>query len=329
MTQTLVAFGNLVGRASHFDVEADRHHANQFVVLVGDTSKARKGTSWGHVHRFMRLADEQWAENCIQSGASSGEGIIWAVRDKIMKRERIRERGEEARYEEVEADQGIEDKRLLVYEPEFAGVLKQTERHGNTLSVILRQAWDGNTLRFLTKNCPSRATGAHISLIGHITAPELRRYLTETETANGFGNRHLWICAKRSKLLPDGGVIDAAEWEACRQDFAQALAFARIETVLRRDNEANEMWRSVYGELSEGKPGLAGAMLARGEAHVMRLAMIYALMDCSALIRASHLLSALALWDYAERSVRFVFGDGLAARSLMKSSACCADALTV
>jgi hypothetical protein len=67
-----------------------------------------------------------------------------------------------------------------VYEPEFANVLKHTERQGNTLSVILRQAWDGTgAIRALTKNSPARATGAHVSMIGHITAEELRRYLTQ------------------------------------------------------------------------------------------------------------------------------------------------------
>ena len=39
--------------------------------------------------------------------------------------------------------------------------------------------------------------------------------------------------------------------------------------------------------------------------------MIYALLDRSAFIDAPHLLAALACWDYAEASARFVFGDAL------------------
>src|SRR5262249_5462234 len=58
-------------------------------------------------------------------------------------------------------------------------------------------------------------------------------------------------------------------------------------------------------------PGMAGAMLARGEAHVMRLACLYAVLDLSADIRAEHLLAALALWEYVEQSVHHVFGDAL------------------
>jgi len=36
--------------------------------------------------------------------------------------------------------------------------------------------------------------------------------------------------------------------------------------------------------------------------------MTYALLDCSAVIRAGHLRAALAAWEYCEDSVRHVFG---------------------
>jgi hypothetical protein len=311
LVQTMVAFGNAVGREAHFQVEAGRHAGNEFVVLVGRSSKARKGTSWGHVFRLFEEADEVWAKEKVQTGLSSGEGLIWAVRDPILKRERVKERGEEARYEEVEADPGVADKRLLVYEPEFASVLKQTERQGNTLSALLRQSWDGGQLRAMTKNGPASATGAHISIVGHITADELRRYLTQTETANGYANRHLFVCAERSKLLPFGGAVDRKAWGELREELTAAVAFAKSAGEVVCDGEAREIWGEVYGPLSDGRPGLAGALLARAEAHVMRLAMLYALMDRSSEIRAPHLMAAIALWENAERSVLFVFGDGL------------------
>jgi hypothetical protein len=311
LAQCLAAFGNVIGRGAHFTVEADRHHGNEYVVLVGKTSKARKGTSWGRVRRLFEAAAQQWATDRIQTGLSSGEGLIWAVRDPIFKQECVKKKGEPVKYEQVEVDPGVADKRLLVVEPEFANVLKQTERQGNTLSAILRVGWDGGNLRTMTKNSPARATGAHISLIGHITSDELRRYLTQTETANGYGNRHLWICAARSKQLPEGGTVDRAALDGLRAELVEAIAFASSVGEVRRDDEAREIWRQTYGELSEGKPGLAGALLARGEAHVMRLALLYALLDKSALIQAPHLMAALALWEYAERSVHHVFGDNL------------------
>src|SRR5262249_14170960 len=128
---------------------------------------------------------------------------------------------------------------------------------------------------------------------------------------NGFGNRHLWLCTDRSKVLPEGGRVDPETWQGLRDRLARALAFARSVGEVTRDDDARAIWREIYGPLREGKRGLAGSLLARAEAHTMRLAMIYALMDSSNVIQAPHLMAGLALWDYVERSVYFIFGDDL------------------
>jgi hypothetical protein len=308
LLQLLVGFGNAVGRKPYFTVEADQHHTNEYLVLIGRTSKGRKGTSWSQSLRPLAPADPGWARDRILGGLSSGEGLIWAVRDPIMKRERVKQDGEVC-YEEVEADPGVDDKRLLVFEPEFASVLKQTERQGSILSAVLRQAWDAGNLSTLVKNNPARATDAHISQVGHITCEEFRRCLSATETANGFANRYLMACVDRSKELPEGGDLDAGKLAVVQSDLANAVAFARGVGEMRRDENARAAWRAVYGTLSEGKPGLTGALLGRAEAHVTRLSLIYALLDRSAVVRADHLLAALAVWEYVEASVRHVFGD--------------------
>jgi hypothetical protein len=65
---------------------------------------------------------------------------------------------------------------------------------------------------------------------------------------------------------------------------------------------------------------------ARSEAQVLRLSMIYALLDKSAVIRGEHLEAAYALWQYAEDSARFIFGnsvgDALADRLLAAIRQC-------
>jgi hypothetical protein len=311
LVQTLLGFGNLVGRHAYFTAESDKHYPNEFAVLVGPTAKARKGTSWGRVRRVLTLMDEIWERERVQSGLSSGEGLIWSVRDPITKMERVKEKGEAPRYEEVVADPGVEDKRLFVLEPEFANVLKQTERQGNTLSTALRLSWDGLDLRTMTKNSPARAKGAHVSLVGHITADELRRYMSTTEMANGFGNCFLWICARRSKKLALGGRVDGDALEGLARKMAEALDSAKQAGEVERDGEANALWVDLYDRLSEDRPGMAGALLARAEAHVMRLAMLYALLDGGNVIKPEHLLAAVAVWEYAQHSVYHIFGDAL------------------
>jgi hypothetical protein len=310
--QFLTYFGNVIGPGPYYKVEGDRHHTNLDLTPVGATSKARKGTSHGHVRNVFEQVDPAWAQGRITGGLSSGEGLIWEVRDPISKREPVRQGGRlTGEYQEIEVDAGVNDKRLLVYEPEFSSVLKVMGREGSNLSDVIRKSWDGSDLRTMTKNSPTKATGAHISIIGHITAEELRRYLDKTEMANGFGNRFIWLCVKRSKILPHGGQIHTVNFAPLIQRLTTAVNFARQVGQVSMTPDTAKLWEVVYGPLSEGKPGLTGALLARGEAQAVRLSTIYALLDQSTLIMPDHLQAALSFWDYAEASVRFIFGDAL------------------
>src|SRR5215831_19429461 len=107
------------------------------------------------------------------------------------------------------------------------------------LSPTLRQAWDGGNLQITTKNSPARASEAHVSLVGHITAPELSRNLTSTEMANGFANRILWAFVERSKSLPDGGKLNWDDLQSILQRIRDAVAFAKNTGKVSRDEEAN------------------------------------------------------------------------------------------
>lgn len=200
----LIAFGNVIGSSSHFKVGSDTHHLNLFGVLVGESSKSRKGMSWSWIRELYRVIDEQWVLYKTPSGLSTGEGLIWAIRDEITQRPAGKQKGRAADYECMVIDAGVEDKRLLVVEEEFASVLKVATRQGNILSSIIRRAWDTGVLGSLTKNSPVKATGAHISIIAHITRAELIQTLTAVDSVNGFANRFLWVCCRRSKFLPDG-----------------------------------------------------------------------------------------------------------------------------
>lgn len=304
--QFLALAGCLLGRHVYFEVEADRHHGNLFAAFVGRTAKGRKGTSLGIARRPFDVAFEDFTRERIVSGLSSGEGLIWAVRDPVYKPERDKKTGS---CDEVMVDPGVADKRLFVTEGELSSPLRVMRRDGNTLSPVIRNAWDRGDLQSLTKSSPAVAHGAHIALLGHITVDELRRELQEGDAANGFANRWLWFVVRRSKALPEGGNVHSVDLGPTVRALKAMSEFAETERRLERDAEAREVWRTVYPELSEGRPGMVGAMTARGEAQVMRLALIYAALDCSPVIEVPHLLAGLAVVTYVEKSVEHVFGD--------------------
>lgn len=301
----LVSFGSVVGREPHALADGARHGLNEFAVIVGDTAKARKDTARNRIRPLFAEIEPDWAATRQGSGLSSGEGFIHAVRDPIFKRERNRDTKE---YEEVEADPGVADKRLLVDESEFATVLKVIQRESNTLSDNVRKAWDGRALRSMTRNSPLAATDPHVSIIGNITREELQRLLTETEAANGFLNRFLIACARRAQLLPDGG--GAVDWSDITGYLVAAVNVARAaQEPYRRDAAAAALWHRVYRHLSTPNEGLYGALTARAEAHLLRLSCLYAALDVSNMVREHHLRAAVALWRYCEASVRYLFGD--------------------
>ncbi len=184
-------------------------------------------------------------------------------------------------------------------------------REGSTLSPVIRQAWDGGVLRVLAKGAKATCAAPHISIIGHITSTELDRLLTVSDAANGFANRILWVCSTRSKCLAFGGAVDADALAAFGERTRDAVAFARGVEALAWALDAAQLWEAVYPQLSEGKPGLLGQVTARAEAQTLRLAMLYALLDKSAVIRIEHLRAALELWRYCADSAAYIFGQAL------------------
>ncbi|MBA3779739.1 MAG: hypothetical protein H0X16_10670 [Chloroflexi bacterium] len=304
----LAAFGSLVGSGPHALVGADRHGANLFLALVGKSAKARKGASWTPVRELFRQVDLDWTAQRVIGGLGSGEGVVHCVRDRV---ERL-EGKKDGDFEVVVVDPGEDDKRALVLAPELAAVLRVMARQGSTLSAVLRDAWDRGDLRITTRNAPIRATGAHVSVIAHVTEEELRRELTDTETVNGFGNRFLWLAVRRSKELPEPEPFRGAELDRLAAEVLEAaLATANLRAELTRTDAARELWRAEYPQLSAERSGLAGALTDRGEPQVLRLSLVYALADRSPAIDVPHLEAALELWRYAERSTTYLFGDSL------------------
>jgi len=289
LTQLLVCCGALIGRGAWFQVEATRHHPNQFLLLIGDSSRARKGSSLDHVTKLLSEVEPAFPSR-LTTGLSSGEGLVWKVRDPSGQ------------------DPGEPDKRLLVIEPEFASVLKSTSREISTLSPTLRSAWDGRPLALLTRTAPARATNAHVSVIGHITQTELRRHTTTVEIANGFMNRFVLASVRRVRLLPEGGNPNPLKDTGLARYLATVLKHAQTTGQLKLDDAARDLWWHTYPQLTQPGDGLTGDLTARAEAHVIRLALIYTLLDAERRIQPQHLQAALALWDYAARSAAWALG---------------------
>jgi len=297
--QFVVAFGAAVGSGPSFYVGETRHGMNEFLLVVGRTGRARKGDSKNAALRPLEIADPSFSP-CVASGLSSAEGLIYHVRDPMIE---IDKKGLEKA-----VDRGATDKRLLAVESEFSSVLKRFGQQGNTLSPLLRDAWDGKSvLRTLTKNTPVKATGAHIGVIAHTTAEDLHQHLDTVDIANGLGNRFLLVETERARVLPHPGRIAAHQLDRLVSEVRATLDHAGRVQDLRWTASAAALWEGIYADLSRDLPGLVGSMLARAEAHVLRLSSLYSLLSQAQEIDVPHLRSALAFWDVVDASARRIF----------------------
>jgi hypothetical protein len=303
-------FGCVLGRAPHLILDGSYHPLSVWPVLIGQSSKARKGSSDSRIQHLYHLIDDGWTRGQYRGTLSSGEGLAHAVRDPSYEDQPIKDKGRPTgEVVRVQVDAGVEDKRLFLVQSEFGAMLKIMAREGNSLSGVLRDAWDGKDLAPMTKSHRVRATAPHIVLVGHTTQAELQKNLCESETTNGFGNRFLYLLVKRSKLLPFSSSPDQTELHALVVRIRAALQVGRTVSRVEMTESARTVWRAVYPDLSTDRPGLVGCLLARAESQVLRLAAIFTLLDAQRALDVVHLKAALALWQYAEHSTTMIFAE--------------------
>ena len=99
----LTTFGAAVGRGPHMVADGAEHPGRIFTVIVGDTSKGRKGTGSKQIRLVFMAADRTFTEDGTMGGFGSGEALVDSL---------------------AEGD----DKRRLVYEPEWARILSVGRR---------------------------------------------------------------------------------------------------------------------------------------------------------------------------------------------------------
>lgn len=308
LASLLALFGALVGDTPFVRVGGVRHPARIWPLVIGKTGSGRKGTSLAEARTFVRgwsTYAENYVGHRLVSGLSSGEGLLSALGAVAA----VAAASEKKGLADAQPEAIAPDGRLTVVESEFARVLAAAKREGNTLGPILRQLWDEGQAAILTRAAPLTVNGAHLTVIAHVTPRELRLRLAESDLAGGTVNRFLLIASERPHLLAHD--IVQAQVDRMAKELGEAVETARWATrEVRRDRAANQLWTEVYAALCADEPdGSLGAVLARGPAYTMRLALVYALADGASAISPDHLMAGLAVWHYASETARLVFAD--------------------
>jgi putative DNA primase/helicase len=294
-----------LGRGVYLPIGNTWHHPRLFCLHIGRSGRGRKGDAVSltlRVDQALRAMDEAFAPQIHRGGLSTREGLVALIHDG---------------YRQGRQDApAIEDKRLWVVESEFANVLHQGRRDGNTLSAGLRDCWDGVDHKPATKLNRLYASDPHVCLSGAISPGELTGLMSTRELTNGFANRFLMIWAERSRILPFPKETPQAVVEHLARRTLEVLTFVHADRHDEREHLRMELspqaqWRyaQLYrGELHDGiDDGAIGALLERRAPILLRLAMLMALTDLQTRIDVPHIDAAMAWIRHATASVRFVF----------------------
>ncbi|MFM9881116.1 MAG: DUF3987 domain-containing protein, partial [Burkholderiaceae bacterium] len=302
----LAYLGVAVGRGPFMPIGDDWNHARLFFVHVGRSSRGRKGTSKklviNRIAKAVAALDQHLAPQIHTGGLSTREGLALMIHD-----------GWTQGKEEVLP---IEDKRLLAVESEFANILHQTKRDGNTLTTALRDAWDGTCIKPAIKSSRVWASNPHIGVLADITPSELRALMAARELTNGFANRFIFFWAEGSVVNPFPQHTPQPMIDGFAQRIADILRFAGADRHVDRDvsrmgfsSAAASLYAKLYrGELRDRSAGEhITALLERRAPTLLRLAMVFALTDKSLTIEVEHLTAAMAWVRYWVDSVKFIF----------------------
>ncbi len=298
-----------VGRGPYLLVGNTTHHARLFTLHVGRSGRGRKGDAASLVRRLeqaIKARSLAAAPKVHSGGLSSREGLAFLIHDGYMDGAK-----------EVEP---IHDKRLWVLESEFANVLHQSKRDGNTLSTALRDCWDGVSIKPATKTNRMHATDPHVCLSGAVTPGELRELIAARDLSNGFANRFLILWAERTRMTPFprptpqervdelvSRIIKVLEsCHALDPDAANSLPVSLSAAAQLRYSEL------YLGELNDTSHGeRINGMLERRAPMLLRIAMLFALCDLTAEITLAHIEAALAWIRFGVESVKYIFASAL------------------
>jgi hypothetical protein len=308
-----------VGRGVYLPVGNTWHHTRLFCLHIGRSGRGRKGDAVQMVLRIdqaLRELDDRFVPQIHRGGLSSREGLVALMHD-----------GYQQGKQKIPA---IDDKRLWVVESEFANVLHQSRREGNTLSAALRDCWDGVSLKPATKTNRLYASDPHVCLSGAISPGELTGLMTARELTNGFANRFLIIWAERTQILPFPKSTPQSTVDDLALRILKVLQFVGADqhsdqNRLRMELSPQAQWR--YAQLYRTElhddigSDLVNAMVERRAPMLLRVAMVFALTDLQMRIEIAHVEAAMAWMRHATASVRYVFVSSAEEAKMMQTIA--------
>jgi hypothetical protein len=280
---TLVAAGAVMDRGAFFRHGYSVHGPRVFAITVGP-HRTHYNNYLDPIRAIFR-----------RTGEVEEELLEYKTIGRILSGDRLPDASDETNQD---------SERPLLAVGEFDTTWSSLARSTSKLHAIWRDAWDHR---------------CNVAIMAHATETDLLACPISDRMAE-TASRMLWCSVGPLVDVPLPQGLSAQECKRLADTFANCAMQADRYGQMSFNASAQDLWKEKYASLVAERADAAGIVTSRGHAQVIRLAVIYALLDSSREIDVSHLNAAGAVWDYCRLSAETLFGthpeDAVASRIL-------------
>lgn len=315
LASLLCLCGVHLGQGPHVRAGDDFHPLLVWPLVIGRTNSGRKGAGWSSAKRLATAAAPDFMVANVRTGLTSGEGLAAMFTDDPAD---TAEDDDPAKPRRKGGRLPSGDRRLVVFEAEWAGVMERMKRDGNSLSATLRAAWEGGDLSTMAVTARI-APESHIGILGHITPDEFRSKVSRSDLAGGTYNRFLPLMVSRTRFLPGGQGAPDTIVKGLGAELAERLEAAGELGTIGFTTAGDQLWRRLYVEFGTdtGDRPEVEQFISRAAPYCLRIAAIHAALDLADAIDTRHLLPAAALVRYSIASARTALNNDQAVAKLL------------
>jgi len=283
--------GCTIGRRLHV-YHATKLYPNFYICLVGKSGLTRKDTCWSRASDLLnRLHTESDSDEDppfrIVKGIRSYEGLL----DELAGERKVR----------------------LIQLGELLSLLAKAKQEslGNIVPQLAElydcPDWVNPPVHQKTVDCRE----PFVSIMAGTTQAWLQKALTERDIYGGFANRWLYFFGLPKEPKPNPPKVNPDKRDDLVKEINQIRLWAEDvpngEVTISDEASAQfaEYYRDYYRHCQQ--EGLIPTLIVRIQDFIWKLALLYAAMDLSGVIRENHIKAAIAVGDYLESSVGEVF----------------------
>ncbi|MFC1616836.1 DUF3987 domain-containing protein, partial [Candidatus Margulisiibacteriota bacterium] len=269
------------------------------ILIVGETSKGRKGEAIDKALDILKVVNPSWIENNISSGLKTGPGLIQTI---INKKEDVN---------------GY--KKLFIIEEEGGTLFNLAYQKDNNTHALIRITFDQKPLQNMTVTNPQSVKDYLLTVIVCITPKELEEVMPKLFIHNGSINRFGVQEAIKENSVAIPGEINISGINSEIDQLKKAVKLSQKLEYIELSQQAKQRWTTVYQriEIMHNNEELGDAT-ARAHQQILRMSAILALSELSEVIENEHIDTAYNYWKSYAASAYNLFCQKIADKNLKK-----------